>query len=229
MTGILVCDKCHKLFFVHGRRESLPKELQHISLFHGVREIRSEKQTHSTVSKFDDYCNDRLNCGASYGYRMVRAGRLAKSLLESPNGQIWLPANERQARELAKLPEDQVEAAIEIIVGHAPKKGGEPQVTAQHIKETLLQEKFIKPRRRIPDEERQKRADQGIIRQLRNALDTIAAVPWSGAQFIEQFGYAQLGRKFQFVRDWLDAAEAAQQARNWRDTGRRSEFEELGR
>lgn len=196
----------------------------------GFLEILDDKLFLSAeFATFDDYCDERLNCGASYGYRMVKAGRLVNRLIDSPNGPLWLPSNERQARELARLPEDQVEQAIEVIVGYASKKAGEPQVTAEHIKETLLQQKFIKPRRQIPDEERQRRIDQGIIRQLRNALDTIAAVPWSGAHFIEQFGYAQLGRKFQFVRDWLDAAEAAQQARNWRDTGRRSKVKERGR
>ncbi len=56
MTGIIVCDNCHQLFFAHGSRDSLPKELQEIELFNGIRQIRAEKQTHTTVSKFNDYC-----------------------------------------------------------------------------------------------------------------------------------------------------------------------------
>ena len=49
---------------------------------------------------FDRYCDERLNCGASYGYRMAKAGRLVNRLIESPIGRKWLPSNERQAREL---------------------------------------------------------------------------------------------------------------------------------
>ena len=50
-------------------------------------------------------------------------------------------------------------------------------------------------------------------RQLRSALDTIAAMPWSGARFIEQFGYAQLGGKYQSVRRWFEEVETAQRVR----------------
>ena len=52
---------------------------------------------------FDRYCDERLNCGPSYGYRMAKAGRLVNRLINSPNGPLWLPSNERQARELARL------------------------------------------------------------------------------------------------------------------------------
>jgi hypothetical protein len=58
MTGIIVCDKCFKLFFAHGSRNSLPKELEKIELFFGIRQIRSESQTHVTVSKFIDLCKE---------------------------------------------------------------------------------------------------------------------------------------------------------------------------
>ncbi len=58
MTGIIVCDKCFNLFLAHGSRDSLPKELQGIRLFYGIRQIRSESQTHSTISKFTDLCEE---------------------------------------------------------------------------------------------------------------------------------------------------------------------------
>jgi len=58
MTGIIICDKCHRLFLAHGSRDSLPEELQEIKLFYGIRQIRSETQTHSTVSKFTDLCQE---------------------------------------------------------------------------------------------------------------------------------------------------------------------------
>ena len=58
MTGIIVCDNCHVLFFAHGTRNSLPKNLQEIRLFYGIRQIRSESQTNTTVSKFIDLCEE---------------------------------------------------------------------------------------------------------------------------------------------------------------------------
>ena len=167
---------------------------------------------------FDQYCDERLNCGANYGRRMAKAGRLVNNLLIVPIGQKWLPANERQARELARLPEEQQEAAAQVIVDLDLKKAGEPQITAESIKDTLLQQKFFKPRKKITDEERQRRVDQGNIRELRDSIDKIAAMPWSGRHFIEKFGYAQLGEKAPFALGWLEEAEATQQAR----FGRRS-------
>jgi len=53
MTGIIICDKCKEPFLAHGTRDSLPIPLKAIRLFHGIRNIRSEDQTHTTVSKFD--------------------------------------------------------------------------------------------------------------------------------------------------------------------------------
>jgi len=58
MTGIIICDECKEPFLAHGRRDSLPIPLKNIRLFHGIRGIRSEDHTHSTVSKFDDYCKE---------------------------------------------------------------------------------------------------------------------------------------------------------------------------
>ncbi len=58
MTGIIICDKCKEPFLVHGKRESLPIPLRNIRLFHGIRDIRSEDQTHATVSKFNDFCDE---------------------------------------------------------------------------------------------------------------------------------------------------------------------------
>ena len=58
MTGIIICDRCKEPFLVHGKRESLPIPLRNIRLFHGIRDIRSEDQTHATVSKFNDFCDE---------------------------------------------------------------------------------------------------------------------------------------------------------------------------
>ncbi len=58
MTGIIICDKCFKLFLAHGNRASLPKELSTIPLINGTRFIRAEGEVDSTVSIFFDVCGD---------------------------------------------------------------------------------------------------------------------------------------------------------------------------
>jgi len=57
MTGVIICDKCFKLFLAHGKRESLPKEFSIIPLFKGTRLIRSETFD-TTISIFLDYCGE---------------------------------------------------------------------------------------------------------------------------------------------------------------------------
>jgi hypothetical protein len=60
MTGIIICDKCSKMFLAHGSRDSLPKEISNIELFRGWRFIESKEKPEpiSTISKFLDLCID---------------------------------------------------------------------------------------------------------------------------------------------------------------------------
>lgn len=67
MTGILCCDDCGELFFVHGFEKNLPNDLHGLPLFRGVRNIESVDLTKvnayskTVMSKFSgDICE---KCG----------------------------------------------------------------------------------------------------------------------------------------------------------------------
>ena len=65
MAGIIICDKCGKVFLTHGKL-SEPHALTPLLMvlmaskmprFKGTRKIVSEKIGDKTISKFKDYCS----------------------------------------------------------------------------------------------------------------------------------------------------------------------------
>lgn len=124
---------------------------------------------------FDEYCNERAGCGARHGWRMVKAGAIVQKLLQAPIGQLWLPANERQAREFARLSdEEDIGHAAQVVYDRAPKKHGEPIITAESIRETFIHDKFIKPPRKRSQEEKQAQQDRAIRRRFENLWRSFA-------------------------------------------------------
>ena len=123
---------------------------------------------------FEDYAEHRAGCGARHGWRMVKAGGIVEQLLAAPIGRLWLPANERQAREFAKLEGEDIPHAAQVVYDRAPKKHGEPQITAESIHETLLHDKFIKPPRKASEREKQAHRDQAIRRAYANLWQAFA-------------------------------------------------------
>jgi hypothetical protein len=67
-----------------------------------IRDSRLYRETHST---FELYLDERWKISRSRGYRIIDAARVADAV--SPTGDI--PANERQARELAPLLDDEAQ------------------------------------------------------------------------------------------------------------------------
>lgn len=137
---------------------------------------------------FEDYCNQRANCGARHGYRMVKAGAIVEQLLESPVGKLWLPQNERQAREFAKLEDQDIPHAAEVVVDTAPKKHGEPQITAEHIHSAFVHHKFIKPPRKRSDGEHQAQKDRAIRRAFANLWQAFADLGIEPEEAAARFG-----------------------------------------
>lgn len=80
---------------------------------------------------FEDYCEKRWNMKRAHAYRMMEASEVIEDL--SPIGDIPLPANEAQARELAALPREQRAPVWEQIVENAPASG----ITASFVRETV--------------------------------------------------------------------------------------------
>lgn len=123
---------------------------------------------------FEAYAEERANCGASYGWKMVKAGKTVERLKELGFDQKWLPANERQARELARAGEDKVEHAAEVVYEYAEKKNGEAVVTSEAIKDTLIQHKLVTPPRQKDEQQRKAHEDRQRHRRMLNAFASVA-------------------------------------------------------
>ena len=93
-----------------------------------IRDARLYKSTHT---RFEDYCTDRWGMKHSQAYRLIDSAAIAGKL--SPNGEA--PANESQARPLARLPEAKRQEAWEEAVESAKADGR--KVTAADVEEAV--------------------------------------------------------------------------------------------
>lgn len=90
-----------------------------------IRDRRLYRQTHGT---FEDYCQRRWQMSRAHAYRMIEAAEVVSPIGDTD---LPLPANEGQARELARIPEpDRAEVWRAVI----ERADGKP--TAAAIRET---------------------------------------------------------------------------------------------
>ena len=89
-----------------------------------IRDSRAYVETHST---FDRYCKARWGWERAHPYRLMEAAKVAQAM--SPMGDTP-PINERQARELAGVPEEE---RVEVYEAVLEKTGGKP--TAKAVKQ----------------------------------------------------------------------------------------------
>jgi len=96
-----------------------------------IRDGKLYRETHST---FEDYCRDRWQFEKSHVYRLMDAAEVVKVISkDSPIGEV-LPANERQARPLVDVPEENRAEVWAEVVETAPRNdAGAPVVTARHV------------------------------------------------------------------------------------------------
>jgi hypothetical protein len=146
---------------------------------------------------FEDYCDRRVNCGARHGWRMVRAGAIVEQMLAAPIGKLWLPSNERQAREFAKLENQDIPHAAQVVYDRATKKHGEPQITAESIHETLVHDKFIKPARKRSDAEHQAQKDRAMRRTFANLWQAFADLDIDPEEAAARYGTHIFGDAFE--------------------------------
>lgn len=92
-----------------------------------IQERRLYRATHAT---FEEYCREIRGYTSSRGWQMVAAARVVGLLLA--DGQDP-PTNERQARELGGLSEDDVKAVWRVVKETAPTG----KVTAAHVKSVV--------------------------------------------------------------------------------------------
>jgi hypothetical protein len=69
-----------------------------------IRDGHLYRQTHKT---FQDYCKDRWGLERRRAYQLIDAATVVENVNRGTHGETPLPPNERQARELGRLPEDQ--------------------------------------------------------------------------------------------------------------------------
>lgn len=105
-----------------------------------IRDAKLYRGTHST---FEEYVGERWGISRSYAHRTISAAQVVENLL--PIGNI-LPANEAQARPLARLePDQQVEAWTDAV----EDSGGKP--TQAHVEKAVA--KFTEPKPVAPPRE----------------------------------------------------------------------------
>jgi hypothetical protein len=114
-----------------------------------LKEIK-DKGLFREYGDFDTYCRVRFDFGRAHSYRMLASAKVIASLKKlqssdgktgkkSPNGDILLPRNEAQARELARIkqPEKRLEA-----LKLAAKKTGHAPLNAAVIREAVMKLKL---------------------------------------------------------------------------------------
>ena len=102
-----------------------------------IRESRLYRFTHST---FEDYCRERFAMSKTYINMQIQAAAVTDTL--TTNGCQTVPASERQARPLAKLPADEQPAAWEKAQEIA-KEEGKP-LAARHVEKAVADTKSAK-------------------------------------------------------------------------------------
>jgi hypothetical protein len=93
-----------------------------------LMEIREARLYRSDFDTFETYCQSKWGWGRVQSHRLIEAADTVKDLPESVTH--WV-TNERQARELAKVPKKQRAKVLKVA-----SEGGEKPVTAKKIAET---------------------------------------------------------------------------------------------
>lgn len=92
-------------------------------------EIRNQKLYRGTHETFEDYCEERWGFSKRHCNRLIAAAKVAENL-----GPIGPVPNESQAREIARLPDDQQSGAWTDTIERC---GGVENVTAAEVKKTV--------------------------------------------------------------------------------------------
>lgn len=104
-----------------------------IEVGNALAAIRDRKLYTDVHETFEGYCKSRWGFAKSHAYRLIDSAKVVKNL--SPMGDIPPPTNERVARELAEIEDENKQADVwSKAVETAPKdKSGQPKITAAHV------------------------------------------------------------------------------------------------
>ena len=101
-----------------------------------IRLIRDKRLYRTTHSTFEDYCQDRWDWSRQRASQLIVAADVVAELstiVDTP------PANEGQARAIAKVPEERRVKVWETVVENAPVVQGKPKITARQVEEAAGQ------------------------------------------------------------------------------------------
>jgi hypothetical protein len=105
-----------------------------IDIGNALRQIRDQELYREKWTTFESYCEDRWEFKKSQAYRLIDASIVQEKLETSPMGDKLLVKNERQARELAKVPEEDWQEVLDD-VAETQQATGKP-ATAKDFKES---------------------------------------------------------------------------------------------
>ena len=96
--------------------------------------IRDERLYRANYDTFEDYCQTKWNMSRQYVNRIVAAAEVVDDLETI----VSKPANEAQAKPLAKLPREERAAVWMEAVETSPKDAdGKPKITAKHVEKVV--------------------------------------------------------------------------------------------
>jgi ribA/ribD-fused uncharacterized protein len=123
---------------------------QFVEVVLALKKIKDAK-LYREYGEFEDYCRIRFDFGRAHGYRMLASAKVIADLQKlqsddgeagqkSPNGDILLPRNEAQARELARI--KQPKKRLEVLKLVAKETGHAP-LNAAVIREAVTKLKLV--------------------------------------------------------------------------------------
>jgi hypothetical protein len=124
-----------------------------------LAEIRDQALYRETHGTFQAYCTERWGFERNRGYQLITGAQVVDRVMSTIGDKLPPPANEAQARELAKVEEDQQGAVWKEIIKKAGKEG--KPVTASMVAEFVHEwvtpaDELREEREREREEEREK-------------------------------------------------------------------------
>ena len=109
-----------------------------------LKEIRDRRLYRDSHNTFDTYCRERWRLSRAHAYRLIEAAEIGSQL--SPMGDTPPPTNERQVRDLARIPDREQRDTV----WRAAHAEYGPAVTAAQVRE--LAPRVIRPVVRVTTE-----------------------------------------------------------------------------
>jgi hypothetical protein len=161
-----------------------------------IRDKRLYRESHDT---FDAYCRDRWDFQRAHAYRLIESAAVVKDL-DPVAAKLPLPANEAQARALAKVdPDQRVQVWKQVVSAAKRESKGEPRITAAIAEEVV--HRWTTPADQLREE---KAAEREREREAQSrALPPEQPMPAAAAESPVRPGSAETGGNAEAVPERL--------------------------